>query len=129
MRMLGAMAGAELANVIIDKLPDMRLGSRRWFSHAAGFEVYVRLGQRLAANGLMPSLELPNIEVAAALRGQGIFTALLDTLIPLAQARGLVLFVENVMNPIARDALVRRGFTLYQQERISYILQPRQHYD
>lgn len=83
---------------------------RRWF-YADGIEAYVRAGVRPMTGNPGRTLDLANVEIAPALQGQRLFSALLDGLQALAADRRLTLVVENVLSDIVRGAVLRRGYT------------------
>jgi GNAT superfamily N-acetyltransferase len=109
---------------IADALPPPTAGSiglyRRWFDFRY-IEVYIRLNHRYICGQVVRTLELSNVSVDETERGQGRFTRLLDGLMTLAKKRGEVLLVENVVNEIARGALLRRGFIDYEGRKANYV--------
>lgn len=93
---------------------------RRWFDFNY-LEVYVRVNQRVIEGQMVRTLELSNVEVQESMRGQHRFSRLLDGMMTLADQRGEVLLVENVISDIVRGACVRRGFIDYQGNGSNYV--------
>jgi hypothetical protein len=93
---------------------------RRWFDYNY-IEVYVRVNQRVIDGRAVRTLELSNVEVQESMRGTNRFSRLLDGMMTLADQRGEVLLVENVISDIVRGAVLRRGFTDYQGNGANYV--------
>jgi hypothetical protein len=93
---------------------------RRWFDYNY-IEVYVRVNQRAIDGQIVRTLELSNVEVQESMRGTHRFSRLLDGMVTLAEQRGEVLLVENVISEIVRGAVLRRGFIDYQGNGANYV--------
>lgn len=96
---------------------------RRWF-YFDTLDVYIRRNHRYINGAFVPCLVLASVEVKEPLRGQGHFSALLDGLAALAQARGEVFIVENVFSEIVRGACVRREYIDVRGDRTNYARPP-----
>lgn len=82
----------------------------RWFEGDDG-KVFLRVNRRyLAADTILPVLELATIEVAEQCRGQGVFRQVLEHLEKQAVTLGRGVFVENTLEPILEAAMERYGY-------------------
>lgn len=82
-----------------------------WFEGREG-KVYLRVSRRAfdGQAGLVPVVDLANVEVAAPFRGRGVFRELLAALEEQAAALGRGIFVENVFSETLEAALHRYGY-------------------
>ncbi|MBI6882615.1 hypothetical protein [Pseudomonas putida] len=74
-------------------------------------DVYVRVNTRLLGHSSHRTLDLVDITIAEDQQGKGIFRSLLAYLEVAAAQNGRAIFVENIVNPILRSALARRGYS------------------
>lgn len=73
--------------------------------------VYARKGTHLIEGRLERCLDVASIEVEEEARGRGLFTEWLAGAERAAKKRGLVVYVENVLNPDLGLFLTRRGYS------------------
>ncbi|HVK80884.1 MAG TPA: hypothetical protein VM915_09735 [Verrucomicrobiae bacterium] len=81
-----------------------------YFAEGEG-RVYLRTGSRMLLNRMRTTLEIADVNVPEALRGQGMFRAILDDCERYCAGRGIdAMFVENVISEIVAGALTRRDY-------------------
>lgn len=74
-------------------------------------DLYVRVNIRLLGHSSHRTLDLVDITVAEDQQGKGVFRSLLAYVEVAAAQNGMAIFVENIVNPIIRSALGRRGYS------------------
>lgn len=76
------------------------------------FEVYVRKGYHLLEGKQAITFDVANIHVHEEARGKGIFSTWLDMVETMAHEEGFdAVYVENLLNPLLANFLVRAGYT------------------
>ncbi|MBD8088973.1 hypothetical protein IFT48_03190 [Pseudomonas fluorescens] len=81
-----------------------------------GIQVYVRMTSRVLGNQWIKTLDLADITVPTNLRGQRLFSQVLKEFERLGAQYNRSVYVESIINPIIREALIRRGYTLRESE-------------
>jgi hypothetical protein len=108
---LGENAHALITDIITwyDEAKGMR---NKWFHHE-GMHVYVRRSIRyIQPPRRTEVLDLATFEFDEQIRGQGAFTAMLDTLM----ARRIPVYVESILNPRLVRFLSGKGFVIVRDE-------------
>lgn len=101
---------------------DRLMGGANAYVKEPGFaSLYVRINRR-SLNGRIYNkvFDIASVEVKARQRGKGIFTKLVERLL----ARGLIVYVESVMNDRLAAWLERNGFTRIDRYDRSYFRFP-----
>lgn len=103
-------------------------GPRRnlWISLSKA-NLFVRKSVRVfdPDQGQVPCIDIASVEVEQPYWNQGVLGSILDGTIESARLCDTVthLYVENMLNPYVRQALVRRGFTVLESsDQCAYLL-------
>jgi GNAT superfamily N-acetyltransferase len=83
--------------------------SRSWFTFEPGGQIYLRATKR----NELPTLDVANISVDGAQRGQGVYTKLLANIEKLAAEAGFKqVYAENVLNEKLIKFYERKGYVV-----------------
>lgn len=86
-------------------------GKRNQWLNYRNMRVYVRNALHRGPNGeYLQSFDIANVEVVENKRGRGIFRRWLDNAEAVCQLHQKPLYVEEVLSPILKGALRRRGY-------------------
>ena len=100
---------AQLA--VWNSMPIGPFAKTAWVNADEG-KLFFRLTRRLLPDqeGLVPTLDLANVEVSRKFRRQGVFSRLLDHMEMRSNELGRTLFVESVLSPHVKKVLLARGY-------------------
>ncbi len=88
------------------------LGARERFEFGE-LMVYARIAGRLIEGTMQWTLDLADVEIRNEdARGQGHFSRFLERAEQAAEAHGLAVYVQSILNPMLLEILVAKGYSL-----------------
>lgn len=99
-------------------LPEFLAGPlRNAYLGPEGLTLYARKSSRLWQGAVLPCLDVATVELHPALRGLGVGKRVFDRIEALARAYRRCVYVENVLNPVLEQLLLKRGiYASYERE-------------
>lgn len=94
----------ELASFVV-----MSRGNK-WFESDRRISLYLRRGQRYINRVIVECIDIASVEVREEYQAKGIFTKYLWVIERLAKQHKLVVYVENIHNPILGTFMLKRGY-------------------